>query len=309
MPGQCAACIIVDFLGEIYGSRASIEQQGQALWSTGAWGMIPDFGLARRMGARLRMLKVFVSRDLREQYAGTFFGGAWAVLQPLLLVLVYWWVFGFVWALKVPALGERSGELPFVVFLLSGLLPWLAFQEAVNKSAMAVLARADVLRHGQFPVGVFPVARVLAAHLVFLGLILAFAFIGRGAMLIGAPQLLLILLGFYAIQIVFACGLAMLMSSFAVYVRDLPHLLSMLLMATFFTAPVLYPVTQVPDSMQAWVWCNPFAPFAMGYHTILLEGGVPNVRVWVHVMSLAVLAVLLGRFVFKRLRPGFADVL
>jgi ABC-type polysaccharide/polyol phosphate export permease len=266
------------------------------------------FSRTRLIGAALRLLRVFVVRDLREQYAGTLLGGVWAVLQPLLLVAIYWWVFGFVWALKVPALDARTGELPFMVFLLSALLPWLAFQDAVNKSATAVLARADVLRHGNFPVAVFPLARAVAAHLVFLGLVGCFALLGRGAMLFAAPELAVGLLFLYVVQLIFACGLALLVSALAVYVRDLPHLLGMVLMGAFFTAPVLYPLAQIPDAMRSWVWLNPFTPFALGYHALLLEGRLPAAQVWAYALVLAALAWAVGLFVFRRLRPGFADV-
>ncbi|MFN3985312.1 MAG: ABC transporter permease [Rhodocyclaceae bacterium] len=270
--------------------------------------MATGFGRTRQLGAFVRMLRVFVVRDLREQYAGTLLGGVWAVLQPLLLVAIYWWVFGFVWALKVPVLGERATEVPFVVFLLSGLLPWLAFQEAVNKSATAVLSRADVLRHGSFPVEVFPAARVLAAHLVYFGLIAVFALVSTGGGVLAAPHLLLGLGVLYLVQLGFACGVAMLVSALAVYVRDLPHLLSMLLMGVFFTAPVLYPLSQIPEAMRAWVWLNPFTPFALGYHAVLLEGRLPDAAVCAYVVALAVFAGGVGVFVFRRLRPGFADV-
>lgn len=256
----------------------------------------------------VRLLRVFVIRDLREQYAGTLLGGVWAVLQPLLLVAIYWWVFGLVWALKIPALGARTGELPFIVFLLSGLLPWLAFQDAINKSATAVLARADVLRHGNFPVAVFPIARCVAAHLVFLGLVVGFALLGRGAMLFAAPGLAVGLLLLYVAQLAVACGLGLLVAALAVYIRDLPHLLVMLLMGVFFTAPVLYPLAQIPAAMRSWVWLNPFTPFALGYHALLLEGRFPAAPVWTYVLILAAAAWAVGLFVFRRLRPGFADV-
>lgn len=255
-----------------------------------------------------RMLQVFALRDLREQYAGTLLGALWAILQPLLLVGVYWWVFGVVWALKVPSSAAQGAGGSFVVFLLSGLLPWLAFQEAINKSATAIVGRADVLRHGNFPVAVFPPAKVIASHVAYAGLLLIF-------LLLVAPlppsSWLLALLGLvtlFLLQMAFACGLALLVSALTVYVRDLPHLIAMALMAVMFTAPILYPIEQVPERLQAWIWLNPYTPFATGFQSILLEGRIPQLPVWGGALLLASVALWAGRKVFNRLRPGFADV-
>ena len=264
--------------------------------------------LCNRFLTWTRLVRVFVWRDLREQYAGTLFGGLWSLFLPLLQVAVYWWVFGFIWALKVPIFGERGGELPFIVFLLAGLLPWLAFQDAINKAAPAILSRGDVLRHGAFPVGVFPVSRCLAAHLVFAGLLACFVLFVRPAVVLAEPLIVPAVIVLFVVQIVFACGLGVLLAALSVYIRDLPHVLSMILLGVFFTAPILYPLSQVPEAMREWLWLNPFAPFVLGYHALMLEGVLPETRVWLQAGVQAMLACGLGLFVFRRLRPGFADV-
>lgn len=262
----------------------------------------------RWIGSYARLLRVFVIRDLREQYAGTLAGGAWAILQPIMMVFIYWWVFGFVWSLKVPILGARGGELPFIVFLLATLLPWLAFQDAVNKASTAVLARADVLRQGNFAVEVFPLARAIAAHAVFLILLICFILIGRGSIMLSAPALLFGVFALFAVQVLVACGVSLVVAALTVYVRDLPHVLGMALMGVFFTAPILYPMTQIPEAMRGWVWLNPYTPFAMGFHALILEGNWPAMTIWAYVLTMAVVALTAGLFVFRRLRPGFADV-
>lgn len=265
-----------------------------------------------RVGGRAfwRLLWVFVRRDVREQYAGTMMGNLWALAQPALLVLIYWWVFSVVWSLKVPGMGARAAdEVSFIVFLLSALLPWLAFQDAVNKAAGALLARADVLRHGQFPAEIFVLARVLAAHGVYAVLLVVYVIFGRGQVVLDAPLVLPGLALLFAVQVVSACAVGLLVAAFSVYLRDLPHVLGMALMAVFFTAPVLFPMAQVPEHLQRWVWLNPFTAFAQGYHMLLLGGQWPSWGVWAFVLSLAAVLCWLGWAVFVRLRPGFADVL
>lgn len=247
-------------------------------------------------------------RELREQYAGTLLGGAWAFLQPLLLVLIYWWVFGVIWALKVPSLHRDGGDYPFVVFLLAGLLPWLAFQDAVNKSAVAVIQRAEVLRQGAFPVVVFPLAKCVATHVVFAILILAYLVVAPRFPAVFSSGAVIFLALLYGLQLLFAMGVGLLVSALTVYVRDLPHLLGMFMMALLFLVPILYPLAQVPPGFRAWVWVNPYTPFAIGFQSLILEQTAPPREVWAYAAGLAGFAVLAGSYVFKRLRPGFADV-
>jgi len=260
------------------------------------------------MPSLFRIVRVFVARELREQYAGTLLGGAWAFLQPLLLVLIYWWVFGVIWALKVPALRRESGDYPFAVFLLAGFLPWLAFQDAVNKSAVAVLQRAEVLRQGAFPVIVFPLAKCAATHFVFSILILAYlaTLPQLPALFLNGAVVFLVIL--YLLQFLFATGLGLLVSALTMYVRDLPHLLGMFMTALLFLVPILYPLSQVPAEFRPWIWVNPYTPFAIGFQSLILEQTAPAWEVWAYAAGLAGFSVLFGRFVFRRLRPGFADV-
>ncbi len=257
---------------------------------------------------RLALLWVFVRREVAEQFAGSVLGRVWAVAQPVFTVLMYWWVFGLVWAVRLPP-DEGGAEQSFIVFLLSALLPWLAFQEALNRGAGAVLARGDVLRHAKFPAAVFPLARCLAAHLVFLPVLLVFFLSSGQEGVIGRLSLLPAWGAWFALQVVFASGLALLFAALAAYVRDLPPALGVGLPVLMFTAPVLFPLAKMPDSVRPWVWLNPFTPFAEGYHSLVLAGGAPEGLLWLYAAALALGAVLFGGWVFERLSAGFADVL
>ncbi len=263
------------------------------------------------MRRRARILWVFSWREFREQYAGSWLGPAWGLFLPIMTVLVYWWVFGVVWDLRLPEPRGAPGDgLPFIIFLLSALLPWLAFQDGVTKAAGAVVARADVVRHGAFPVAVFPAARLLASHWVFFPLVFVFALYqhygGGYPLTVGAWLALPLLL---ALQFAFSLGLSLLLSALSVYVRDISYLLGVITMAMFFTSPILYPLEQVPERLRAWMWLNPFTPYAEGYHQVLIEGRWPDPVVWITALVTALVAMLVGRWVFNQLRAGFADVL
>ena len=106
--------------------------------------------------ALLRLTQPFVLREIREQYVGSRLGLAWTVLQPALMVLLYWLVFAKILKLRVPAVDGR--EAPFLVFLLSALLPWFAFNESVSRATNAVLAKRDVVKLMQFTLSIFPLS-------------------------------------------------------------------------------------------------------------------------------------------------------
>lgn len=251
---------------------------------------------------------LFVLREFRELYAGTLGGVVWNFLQPMFVALVYWWVFGIVWGVRVAPHASIGQETPFAVFLLSAMLPWLAFQEALNKSASSILNRAEVIRHGAFPVAIFPIAKVLAVHTVFAAVFFAFVLLSRYEWLISAPWRFLGILAVYLAQTVLAVSLGVLMASIAVYVRDLPHIVGMGLTVMMFTSPVLYPLHQIPESMQSLVWINPYTPFATTYQALILGYEWSAGLVMTILPVLAGSAAILAWWVYRRLRPGFADI-
>lgn len=261
---------------------------------------------------RLRyMIPVFVVRELRENYAGTRLGFLWNIMQPAMMIFLYWWVFGYIWSIRIDGFRDPGAEIPFIIFLLSALLPWLAWSDAVNKSATAVLARADVIKHAKFPALIFPCSRVIATHLVFIPIILLFwiwlnSTMHQSAWCIGVLLGILLLFG---LQLVFALGVGLLVASLSVYLRDIPHALSMVLLLLFFTAPILYPLSQVPESFYLLMWLNPFTVFAEGYHYLFLHNTLIPVTLLAMAGAYALSALGIGVLVFKRLQPGFADVI
>ncbi len=258
----------------------------------------------------LRLLRPLIAREWRETYAGSLFGGAWNLIQPLLLVLLYWWVFSAVWKMRIPTASTDGEELPFIVFLLSAMLPWLAFQESLVRGVSSVVSKADVLRHNPFPAALYPLSRVLATHATYvLVMLVAWAALAlAGIMPMGGWMLLPALL-WLVLQVLFALGLAWLLAALAVYVRDLIHFVSMVMTFLLFTAPILYPLNQVPESWRVIVWLNPFTPFAEGFHAILLHGALPAPLSLILAVMYTVIALWVGLSLFRKLQAGFVDVL
>jgi ABC-type polysaccharide/polyol phosphate export permease len=257
---------------------------------------------------RIRLLWPFVWRDIREQYAGSWGGVVWSIFQPLFLILLYWWVFSEIFKIRVPV-AEGSDSRPFLVFLLSALLPWFAFQEGLVKGSTAIVTHRDVVKKVHFPVIIFPLASVVAASVsqgIGFSLFLLGYFSWQGHVAVGQLAALAVLLGF---QILATGGLALLLSAITVYLRDVSQILGLILPALFYTAPILYPLSLVPEKFHLLVYFNPFTAFAEAYHGAVLDGAWPSLFTVGVLLLLTTTALALGTYVFRRLQPGFADVL
>jgi lipopolysaccharide transport system permease protein len=195
------------------------------------------------------------------------------------------------------------------VFLLSGLLPWLAFSDALMRGTAAVVGRRDVVTKMAFPFHLFPLAAVVAAHIsqlvgyfAFLGVYYAISGSVAGAQVLGVLYLL-------ACQIVLVAGLALMLSALAVYLRDLLHILPLVLQVVFYTAPIVYPLSIVPKAYHSVAMLNPYAALAEGFHGAVIGAQWPSLGTLAALALTGCGSLLLGAWMFKRLRPGFADVL
>ncbi len=261
-----------------------------------------------RLISLFRLLPPFIGRELREQYAGSLLGILWSFLQPALYILLYWWVFAVIMRTRFPA-GSALAETPFIVFLLSALLPWFAFQDGLNRAAGAVINRRDMVRKVHFPVYIFPLATVTAAFIVQVGsylLFLAVLALWRGGLSLNTLGAVIVLLG---LQFAVTAGLGLVLAAFTVYLRDVTQVLGLVLASLFYTAPVLYPLMLAPAGFQTLLWLNPFTAFAEGYHSAVLSGIWPSPLLLMGLGVFAVGASAAGIYVFRHLEPGFADVL
>jgi ABC-type polysaccharide/polyol phosphate export permease len=245
-----------------------------------------------------------VARDLESRYRGSAGGLLWAVLHPLALLGLY--TFVFAWVLEV-RLGPEVGTPHFPLFLLVGLLPWQAMQEGLGRAAGILLEQPTLVKRTPFPTAILPATAVvvpLAAQLVGTGLLLLLlAGSGRppGVSLLLYPGLL-------AAQVALTLGLGWALASLNLYVRDVGQLLGIALTLWVFLTPVLYPPTLYPRPLRVLLVINPLAVLVESYRAILLRGTWP-MPLPLLVLALAAGGALAGgAWLFRRLQPGFADV-
>ncbi len=257
------------------------------------------------LGIHRALLFSMVRREVSQRYRGSFLGPIWAILTPAVQIVIFTLIFSGIFQARF---GGESGPLGFAVYLFCGLLPWLAFAEAVQRSTTVVVEHVNLVKRVVFPVEALTVQLSLAA-LVQQG-------IGTVVLLMAALLLERILsptLFFLPLllipQLLLTIGLGWLVASFGVFLRDTGQLVQLSLMAWMYLTPIFYPESMVPAPYRWLVEANPMAPLIRSYRRVLLEGGLPDWSGlgWTTIFALA--CFLTGYWWFIRTRKAFADVL
>ena len=250
------------------------------------------------------LIQTLVSRELKARYRGSVLGYFWSLVNPLLLLLVY----SFVFSVVLPGFRGDPELQPYALFLFCGLLPWTWFSSALLESSNSLIASGNLIKKVLFPAEILPIVSVLANlfHFLFALPILA-AFLVYYA----RPLALLELIWFpflLLVQLVLTLGLALALSALTVHFRDLKDLLGNLLTLWFFTTPILYPMSMLPEGGKFFMDFNPFAHLAISYQEILFYDGPFGHWKWLVVLSgVSVATFIAGYAVFDRLRDSFAE--
>ena len=257
------------------------------------------------MGHHLFLLRELVKRDFQGRYAGSLLGFAWSFVQPLWLLLLYSFVFSAV--LRITPAGVRTQH--FAVFLLCGLLPWMALQEGVLRSATAVTDNANLVKKLRFPAEILVAAAVLAAllhqgiaTLLFLGVL---GYLGELSWQ-GLPLLLVAV----PLQVALTLGLGLLLGAVHVFFRDTAQVVGMVLTGWFYLTPIVYPIAYVPERFRAWIDRNPLTALVGLYREAFLgaEPGAASPMAGLGLLAAAAAVLLcVGLWLFARLKPAFVD--
>ncbi len=215
----------------------------------------------------LRILQLWTHREIVSRYAGSVGGLLWALLQPLLTIALYYFVFAVVLKVRIPELASEEG---YFLYLLAGLLPWLGLAEGLAAAAASLVANESLLKKVVFPVGILPLSSVLAAlvpQVVALAVFLV-VLAAVGPLSVQGLLWLPVVLG---CQLAMTVGLGMMLAVLTFYFRDLQQLIPVVMQFLFYMAPVLYPRDFVPPQYQGWLVVHPFATLIDGYHRALLD--------------------------------------
>lgn len=250
--------------------------------------------------------------DIKKKFAGSYFGVIWAFVQPVITVLLYWFVFEK--GLNSKATDLRTGiEIPFVLWLMAGLVPWFYFQEAMNGGTGVLVEYSYLVKKVVFQIDTLPVVKVISAlftHLFFVVFTLVvFCCMGY------VPDLYALQVIYYSIcMIVFTTGIAYATSAVTVFFRDMKEVVAIILQIGMWVTPIMWnfeSMVQIPAWAITILKLNPMYYVVSGYRDALINKigfwENPGLTIYFWIVTLVVFAI--GTSVFKRLRPHFADVL
>ena len=251
--------------------------------------------------ARSRFLfEQLVRRELRQKYQGSVLGVAWYVVNPLVLMAAYWFLFDVVL--------ETFSYEDYPLFLLCGLVVWVFFSQSLQQAATSLLDQGALIRKARFPRETIP-ASVVTVQLVTFLVILALLTVLTLAIRHTLDPALLLLPFILAALAVFVFGLALAVAALHAHFRDVAPMLSAALLPWFFLSPIFFSaesVTSRDAARFAIEWLNPVAPFIVAVRDVLYAGQAPSMAVLLYVAAAAVVAFVLGRVVFARLERDLA---
>ena len=254
------------------------------------------------------LIQSLVARELKARYRGSVLGFFWSFVNPLLLLLVYTFVFAYV--MPPPAKFDN-----YALFLFCGILPWTWFSASLLESANVLITGGNLIKKVMFPAEILPIVTVLSnlAHFllglpILVGFLIYFDAPIEVAELPWFPVVILV-------QLLLTLGLALILSALTVHFRDLKDILGNVMTLWFFATPIIYPWFNAPVTIRPFLNMNPFTHLAITYQQIMFFpadpvaiGGPPGHWKWLLVLGAASLVLfLLGYFLFDRLRDSFAE--
>lgn len=237
-------------------------------------------------------------RDIKVRYKQTVLGILWAVLQPVLMMLVFMGTIGRMTDFKTP--------IPYALFVLAALVPWTFFSTGMSQASNSLVGSANLIKKIYFPRLVMPIASVLAgivdfavAFVVML-VVMIFYGVAPGWTMLWMPAMLLL-------AFVGALGISLWLSAMNVQFRDVRHAIPFLVQFMFFASAIFYPISELPARFQRIYSLNPMVGVAEGFRWLVAGGPAPLEAIVISSGS-AVLILIGGAFYFRRMERTFADV-
>lgn len=243
-----------------------------------------------------------ILHDLRQRYIGSIFGLAWAVLFPVLQLSIYAGLYAVVFKIRPSGLTE----IGYVVLVFSGLVPLMAFNEALTGATGSLSANKSLLLNTVFPAELIPVRSAIAAHIPsFAGLLisLALAFATGHA----SWQAVVLVPVFWVLLLMFAIGLGWVLSLLTLVARDITQFMSLIIMLMFVLSPFAYTPEMVPQSLKLILYLNPLSYFVLVFQKLMCYGTWPEL---VPALGSAILGIgtFLGGFIiFQKAKYVFFD--
>ena len=256
-----------------------------------------------------KLIWKLAKNDFKTRYAGSYLGMVWAFVQPIVTILVYWFVFekGFNAKAEMLANGLTA---PYVLWLTAGIVPWFYFSEALSNGTTALLEYNYLVKKVVFKISILPIIKIIAATFIhgFFVLFMLGIFMVHGYF----PDLYTLQLFYYSFCLfVFVLGISYATCSIVIFFRDLTQIIAIFLQVGMWATPILWELNKIPPKYQILFKLNPVFYIVNGYRSALLEKSWFWEDFYSTMFFWIVTAVIfgIGALIFKRLKVHFADVL
>lgn len=266
--------------------------------------------LTDQLAIKFSLLTTLVRRDLEARYKGSILGNLWPLLNQLVQLLIYIYVFSIVLQVKLDIQGmPQNSQLTFGLWLFAGLVPWFAFTNGLTQAATSVVTQPNLVKKVVFPLGLLPLVPIFSAFIESLfGLILLITTVVLSSQTLYQTLWLLPLV--WLSQLLLTAGLGYWTAGLTVFLRDIPQSLGVILNLWFYLTPIVYPLSKIPESWQVWIlWLNPMTAIVEAYRDLVLVGQIQHGGELATASIFAMILIISGLWVYRRLRPAFADVL
>lgn len=218
-----------------------------------------------------KMLWNFFKNFIRDKYLGSRIGGLWGVFQPLIMFIIFTFVFGFMFKTKIPGV---DGTFSYAIWLITGYGPWLAISESIVVSSSSIVSSSGMIKNVHFKNELLPIAAVFTG---ILPLIVSFAFVVILMIINGdyPSKYVLFLPLIILVHFVFLISISLTLSAINVFYRDLSYALPNILIIILFVSPIFYPVDNVPNILQKISFFNPFYIITEGYRDCFINKKLP----------------------------------
>lgn len=261
-------------------------------------------GFIKDMIIRHKLILSLAKKDFNSRYLGSYLGIVWAFIQPTIQILIFWFVF------QVGFKSMPVDNFPFILWLASAMIPWFFISDSIQNSTNSIIENSYLVKKVVFRVSFLPVIKIYSAifvHLFFIVLLFVMFWIYGYTPTIYSLQIIYYLFS----AIIFVLGISWITSSLVIFLKDIGQFVAMILQFGFWLTPIFYSLKIVPEKFHFIMKLNPAYYLVEGYrdtfiyHIWFWEHPMLTLNFWVMTFVL----LILGRVIFKKLRPHFADVL
>lgn len=242
--------------------------------------------------------------DFKVKYLGSYLGIFWAFMNPIIMILIYWFVF---------QIGFRSmpiGDVPFVLWLAAGIIPWFFISEAIAVGMSAIMDKSYLVKKVVFRISILPIIKIVSTlfiHIIFIVLLFAMFLIYGFSLDVYHLQVIYYLIA----SVILVYGISLITSSLVIFSKDIGQVVGIVMQFGFWLTPIFWSFAIVPDKLQILFKLNPFYYIVEGYRDVFIhkvwfwERPMLTIYFWV----VTIVIGLIGYVVFKKLKPHFSDVL